>query len=449
MELNKKKCSLKEHNNSNAIIYCVDCKVYMCNKCDNFHSKLFPYHKVFNIEKDNNEIFIEYCNEEGHNHNKLEYFCKGHNKLCCASCIAKIRKKENGKHNECDVCIIEDIKEEKKNKIKENIKYLEELYNSVQDSINEIKNIYNSINGKKEEIKIKIQQVFTKLRKELNSREDKLLEDVDKEFNDSFGDEVLIRKCDNLPEKIKKSLEVIKNIDKEGDNENIIQFINNCINVEDNIKDILVINENIKKNKEFINIKINFYPDEEAITPFLNNIKNFGEIHKIEKIEIDNPWSNEQFKYNKVFYYALKNNNYLAEKISNDGYIHLIKSKYKFKKDKIYHLIFIPTIKYKGDFHIGFADFKKSNDQPWLKFKNSVALTNEGLLIDGSNKNANLKIENGYKYEFIIDISQKCFTLKINENESGKFNFDFEGDIYAHAGIRNVGNSISIQTYEK
>ena len=39
--------------------------------------------------------------------------------------------------------------------------------------------------------------------------------------------------------------------------------------------------------------------------------------------------------------------------------------------------------------------------------------------------------------------------LKINENESGKFNFDFEGDIYAHAGIRNVGNSISIQTYEK
>ena len=172
MEVDKKKCSLQEHNNTNAIIYCESCKVYMCNKCENLHTKLFPYHKVFKSDKDINEIFIAHCQEEGH-YNKLEYFCKSHNQLCCAACIAKIKKNQNGKHKDCEVCIIEDIKEEKKNKIKENIKYLEELSNSVQNSIQELKNIYNSINGKKEEVKLKIQGIFTKLRNELNNREDK------------------------------------------------------------------------------------------------------------------------------------------------------------------------------------------------------------------------------------------------------------------------------------
>ena len=263
MEIDKKKCSLQEHNNTNAIIYCESCKVYMCNKCENLHTKLFPYHKVFKSDKDINEIFIAHCQEEGH-YNKLEYFCKNHNQLCCAACIAKIKKNQNGKHKDCDVCIIEDIKEEKKNKIKENIKYLEELSNTVQNSIQELKNIYNSINDKKEEIKLKIQQVFTKLRNELNNREDKLLTDVDQQFN-IFDDEKLIRKCDNLPEKIKKSLDVVKNIDKEGNNDNIIQFINDCVNIENNIKDIIDINEKIKANKEYSNIKIKFYPEDELI----------------------------------------------------------------------------------------------------------------------------------------------------------------------------------------
>ena len=117
MEIGKKKCSLLEHKDVNSNIYCAECRIYMCNKCENFHSKLFPNHQIFNTEKDNNEIFTGYCLEKEHQ-NKLEYFCKTHNQLCCAACIAKIKKKENGKHKDCDVCIIEDIKDEKKVKLK-------------------------------------------------------------------------------------------------------------------------------------------------------------------------------------------------------------------------------------------------------------------------------------------------------------------------------------------
>ena len=36
MENKKNKCSLEQHKEIDAIIFCQICKVYMCNKCENF-----------------------------------------------------------------------------------------------------------------------------------------------------------------------------------------------------------------------------------------------------------------------------------------------------------------------------------------------------------------------------------------------------------------------------
>ena len=113
---NNKKCSLKEHEKTDANIYCQDCKIYMCNKCFNFHSNLFKNHNIYNLDKNIEEIFFGLCQENNH-FIKLEYFCKTHNKLCCCSCIAKVKKEGNGQHTDCDVCTIEDIKDIKKNKL--------------------------------------------------------------------------------------------------------------------------------------------------------------------------------------------------------------------------------------------------------------------------------------------------------------------------------------------
>ena len=44
MNKQKKKCSLKEHSEINANIYCKKCEKYMCNKCEVHHSKLFENH---------------------------------------------------------------------------------------------------------------------------------------------------------------------------------------------------------------------------------------------------------------------------------------------------------------------------------------------------------------------------------------------------------------------
>ena len=43
------KCASTEHKEINAVSYCEECKVYMCNECSNFHSKLCYYHHWYNI----------------------------------------------------------------------------------------------------------------------------------------------------------------------------------------------------------------------------------------------------------------------------------------------------------------------------------------------------------------------------------------------------------------
>ena len=91
MENKSEKCSSKKHEEINAICYCQECKIYMCNKCENFHSELFQNHHQYKLEKDMNVIFTGFCKEKDH-FDKLEFFCKNHNILCCAACISKIKR---------------------------------------------------------------------------------------------------------------------------------------------------------------------------------------------------------------------------------------------------------------------------------------------------------------------------------------------------------------------
>jgi hypothetical protein len=210
----------------------------------------------------------------------LDFFCKNHNKLCCGLCIAKIHKEDIGKHKDCNVCTIEEIKEEKKNKIDENIIYLKEISNTLQKSIEELKSIFEKINANKEEIKLKIQKVFTKIRNELNNREDELLLEVDKKFDDNYSNEKILKDIEILPAKIEDLLSRTEDINKYYNDNKLSFFINICLNVENNIKNIIEINDSIKKCKNTENKKINFFTkNEEEINKFLDNIKKFGKLN--------------------------------------------------------------------------------------------------------------------------------------------------------------------------
>ncbi len=272
-----KKCSSKEHLDTNAICYCQKCQLYMCNKCEKMHSSLFPMHQAFDIKDDIKNIFTGICKENNHT-NKLEYFCKTHNILCCVQCIASIKDEENGEHKDCSICRIEKIKDEKKNKLKENINCLEELSKKLEESINELKKLFIKINEDKEELKLKIQNIFTKIRNTLNNREDLLLLEVDNKFNEFYGDENIIKEGEKLPNKIKISLEKGKKMEKEWNNNELNSLINDCINIENNIKDINMINENIKKVNKNNKIKMKFSPEENSINKFIENINEFGKL---------------------------------------------------------------------------------------------------------------------------------------------------------------------------
>ena len=174
-------------------------------------------------------------------------------------------------------------KRREKNKLKENIKCLEDLSKTLEDSIKTLKILSEKINEKKEEIKLKIQKVFTSLRSAINEREDFLLSKVDKHFDEIYVNDNIIKQSENLPNKIKASLEKGKSLDKEWNDDNILNsFINECINIENNIEEINIINKNIKKNNESQNFEIMFYPDKEKdINEFIEKIKKFGYISNL------------------------------------------------------------------------------------------------------------------------------------------------------------------------
>ena len=278
--MENKKCTSESHEEINAISFCSECKIYMCNKCDKIHSNLIKNHHTYNLNENVNEIFTGICKEEKHNI-EIEFFCKTHNLLCCSSCITKIKDDYHGKHTDCEVCLITNIKEEKRNKLKDNIKYLEDLSISLEDSIKKLKNIFEKINSSKEELKINIQKIFTQIRNTLSTKEDELLLEVDSKFNELFFDEEFINKSEKLPDKIKFYLQKSKSMDKEWNNENKLNLlINDCINIENDIKNINLINEKINKYNDSTNFNLDFYPNKEnELDDLLKNIKSFRIIH--------------------------------------------------------------------------------------------------------------------------------------------------------------------------
>ena len=283
-----KKCSSKKHENLDAVFYCQNCNIYLCNKCQITHSDWFENHNIFDLNKDKEDVFTGYCQEKSHSH-ILEYFCKTHNKLCCAACISKIKNETNGQHSDCDVCVIEQIKEEKRNNLEYNIKELEELFQGLDKTLISLEEISKGINEDKENLKKEVQKIFTAIRNELNKREDKILLEIDEKFGEKFLKEDFIKESKKLPNKVKNSLEKGKIIEKEKkwekSNDNLVLMINECINIENNISKI----EKIKSEIEAFNLnkdKLKFFPIFEDKTD-VNNDNESEEKISLEKREKD------------------------------------------------------------------------------------------------------------------------------------------------------------------
>jgi len=414
MENKNKKCSFKEHKDIDAVSYCYDCKFSFCNKCKNFHQGFFENHHLYNIDN-NIEIFIDICKEKNHS-KQLEFYCKNHNQLCCVGCISKIEAKGYGQHNNCDICIIEDIKEEKKNKLKDNIKYLEDLSNNLDNSIKELKILFNKINERKEELKTNIQNIFTKIRTTLNEREDELLLEVDNKYNDIYCKE---------SEKLKISLEKGKLINNEWNEDNkLSSIINDCINIEDNIKNINIINDNIKKCKLNKDVEIQFNIENEYFDNYIKSIKLLG--HILDKFNIDSLILKNKDDLNKFYNLILNqikiNNIKLLYRSSRDGLkLNDLKNKINNKSNLIF--LFLT-----GNTRI-FGSFFKIK----IEVKHNIYIKDENAFVFSLNNNKIYKILiPEYAFRFYND-----YPLLIGNTGNGN-GFYFDSDsIYDKGLLRN------------
>ena len=287
-EIISKKCSLDEHKDLDAIYYCQECKISMCKKCEKDHSRLLKNHHVISLDKDINEIFTGLCTKPNHSL-KLEYFCKTHNQLCCAACIAKIKNKWNGQHKDCEIYYIVKIKNSVKEKFDENKKKLEELSNKLEPAIKELKDIYEKINESKDKLKGEIQNIFTIIRTELNNREDKLYEEIEKKYNELFFNKELIKESEKLPNMLKISLDKGQIKENDWNDENLLpKLFNESIKFENAMKNIDDIYDKIKECNSKKDIKIEFSPTKDEINKsFLNKIRRLGEIKVIDNKDID------------------------------------------------------------------------------------------------------------------------------------------------------------------
>ena len=329
--ITNKKCSFEEHKDIDAISYCSKCDIYVCEKCKDYHNNLINrnHNQIFN--KENNEICLEKNHQE-----KLEYFCRTHNKLCCRACVTKIKGLGNGQHSECDICFVKDITDERKNILEQNIIYLKNNRTYFDSLINKLKEAYKEISDKKEKLKIRIQKFFTKIRNEINKREDQLLLIVEQIYENYFFNKNFSKDIDKIENKLNLSINKGMLVSNEYNNDeiNFISLINDCILIEDCIKEINYLKENYEKYEKNKTLAIDLKLKEEEIN-FLNNIKNLGNIYANNfffkfKFFID------EYKYTNRKYIIIGEKENIAKKMKEDNQFTLIRCENKLELNKIY-----------------------------------------------------------------------------------------------------------------
>jgi hypothetical protein len=154
---------------------------------------------------------------------------------------------------------------------------LQELSKNIDIIINELKNINENINKDKDELKMNIQKIFTKIKSRLNQKEDELLLKVDEIYDNLYITDEIVKTSEKLPNKIKLSLEKIDILQKEWNENNLANYINICLYIENNIKEIN--NKNIiEKYKSESKTKIKFDINEHTYNSLIFGIDNFASI---------------------------------------------------------------------------------------------------------------------------------------------------------------------------
>ena len=200
--------------------------------------------------------------------------------LCCICCIGN-----NSQHKNCNICKLEEIKEEKKNNLENNIKILENILKDIKETMNKTEKINKKMEEEKTKLKAKIMNVMTNIRSKLNEREDELLSIVEATFLEFIPSDSLLKEYEKLPKKINNLLDKKNVINKKLDDSFLLNFyLNDCLNIEKDFEKIKEIDDSIKKFNKNSENKLYFFPENEnEINKIYDNIKSFGKIYQKEE----------------------------------------------------------------------------------------------------------------------------------------------------------------------
>ena len=311
----------------------------------------------------------------------------------------------------------------------------------------DIKKVFQKIEKDKEELKINVLNIFTKIRNTLNEREEELLKEIDNIFDNKYINRDIIKKVEKLPNQIKLSLEKGKLIDKEWDENNIYSYINDCINIENNIKIINIIQEHINKYRTSNKINIIFSPSQYFLNNFLESIKSFGKIDEYKYSFKEFPTDNKE---DKKFIITGKDKNIITKigKSENVGTI----CEFELDKSIEEHKWKIKFLKTKNkNINVGVAsidfDFHSNHNfdsNGWYLYCKELTLFS-GLPFKYSYKKTNF---DKLKDEIVVVINMKKRTLKfiINNEDKGDSYKDIPIDkpIYPAVLLYDVDDSVEI-----
>lgn len=172
----KTTCSCKDCGEE-AIIFCPSCDKYYCKGCESFHKKAFSEHASFGLEDIKSEglieIFTKKC--EIHTEHPLYYLCLTHNTTCCSVCSHK-----GNKHDGCKLVPLDGIdKKELLDKIKAKCKTFEKETTNVRYQIDNRQSGFEKFDDEIEKISLKIHEKCEELKKIIEEKERKMLEELD------------------------------------------------------------------------------------------------------------------------------------------------------------------------------------------------------------------------------------------------------------------------------
>lgn len=90
-----------QKHNSNAILYCIHCKTWLCNKCQDIHNKIGKGHTLSQSELDIETFCLKHLKE------KYVYLCVNCHKNYCNKCIINHKELDHTiiKKEDCDIII--------------------------------------------------------------------------------------------------------------------------------------------------------------------------------------------------------------------------------------------------------------------------------------------------------------------------------------------------------